>query len=627
MTPMRYRADIDGLRAIAVLMVVIFHFWPNVLPGGFIGVDVFFVISGFLITGLIVSGREQSNFSLLEFYRRRILRLLPALVLLLAGLLAVGWFTLLASEYENLGQHVIAAATFTSNLLLLKGSTAYFAPDVHDLPLLHLWSLGIEEQFYLVFPFVVILLRTRKKLLFGLLGLAVLSFAAALSLFADAPAASFYNPAARAWELLFGGAVFLLPWRTNDRWTPYLGLLLVVASGYLLSANIFEKSWLIAIPVIGAGLLLARETSDGHAIQRRLLSLKPVVYLGLISYPLYLWHWSLRSVLHIVESGQEEQWQLALWLFASVVLAILTYQFVEKPIRTKQRASRTYQLRATAGLIAALFAIGGFGMFVVSQKGLPDRAAFADIGELFRFDSKQSCEKWSGEKFENDYCYASPDSSTPVLAVIGDSHANALAPMFESLVDEKHQSFVQLGRGFCPMMLGGYDTPFCGGLAKKAYEFISRTPSIRAVFIASRWDLYLKNEQQTKELYSVLAATVRDYKTLGKKVYFILTVPAAYPPKACLDRPLQVHEPASCVIPYAVGAFHYGYRESLYRHLLTLGFDEIIDPSPVFCREGVCYMKGDGRIFYNDVDHLSAYGARHLGEAIRPWFNEQSSQW
>jgi len=341
-----YRPDIDGLRAIAIGAVLLFHAFPNHFPGGFIGVDVFFVISGFLITSNIYRSFASATFSLGSFYLRRIRRIFPALILMLSSSLAIGWVVLTPKELMQLGRDTLAATGFASNLVYWAES-GYFDAAAITKPLLHLWSLGIEEQFYLVWP---LLMWFGHRILKGrelAVVIVAISFVACLITTAPLSAAAFFSPATRMWELAVGGVIALsgkkneqlLPGADadqpqNDRsWqmevSSCLGLILILSAVWVLDGTPYP-GWRALLPTVGAGLIIVGGKSV--FVNRYLLSNPLMVFIGLISYPLYLWHWPLLSFAHIARLGVVPVPMALSLLAASVVLAIGTYLLVERPL-------------------------------------------------------------------------------------------------------------------------------------------------------------------------------------------------------------------------------------------------------------------------------------------------------
>lgn len=392
----RYRPDIDGLRAIAVGLVVVFHAFPGVLPHGFVGVDIFFVISGFLISTMIFRQVEAGTFSIGRFYARRVRRLFPALVVVLAAVCIAGWRLLLPGELAQLGKHVAGGAGFGANLLLWA-ETGYFDAAGESKPLLHLWSLGIEEQFYLLWP---VLLRLLWRPRFNLLTGAILIAGAScyfnvihVRLHADAV---FYLPATRLWELLGGAVVGYLNLRATERSSRFLGRL-----GHGLKHVLYDRrstipsdqvlrsflsivgmscigialvapmkhfpGWFALWPVLGAALIIA---AGPDALANRLLRMRGFVWVGRISYPLYLWHWPVLCFARIgwpVE-GASVAARLAL-VAASVVLAWLTYRFIEAPVRYSDR----HQAAKMASLIVSMIVLLLLGIATWWFEGFPAR--------------------------------------------------------------------------------------------------------------------------------------------------------------------------------------------------------------------------------------------------------------
>jgi peptidoglycan/LPS O-acetylase OafA/YrhL len=357
---LKYRRDIDGLRAIAVSSVVLYHIFPNAVPGGFIGVDVFFLISGFLISGIIWDALSAGKFTFTEFYGRRIRRIFPALALVLGATLAGGYFSLYWEDLARLGKHVLGGAFFASNFLLLNEG-GYFDIAAEKKPLLHLWSLSIEEQFYLVWPLVLIAiwrLRLNFVLAASILGLA--SFVANVYLTAQGTPYAFFNPLTRSWELLLGATVGHLV-RTRgplhgrlSHFASVIGLVLIGLGLALLNRTSPFPGYAALLPAVGTALLLS--VAPTAVINRWLLSSSVCVAIGLISYPLYLWHWPLFSITFVRLNGLIPLGTALQILAASVVLAWLTYVCVERPIRTR------HQTGFMAVLLAALvFGLGGLG--------------------------------------------------------------------------------------------------------------------------------------------------------------------------------------------------------------------------------------------------------------------------
>jgi peptidoglycan/LPS O-acetylase OafA/YrhL len=359
-----YRADIDGLRGLAVLAVVGYHAFPYWFRGGFIGVDVFFVISGFLISSIIISGLEHHRFSLAAFYGRRIRRIFPALLIVLASCCVGGWFLLFADEYKQLGKHIAAGAGFVANLTLWREG-GYFDHAAETKALLHLWSLGIEEQFYIAWPVLLcFLIRHFHHALATTLALAAASFALSLHVLSSDEIASFYSPQTRFWELLIGAALAQVSRRRATvlfgggaraaNAQSVTGLALIGIGLVTISQEHPFPGWRALLPTVGAALIIAAGSSAW--LNRKVLAGRLLVGFGLISFPLYLWHWPLLTFARIVESEMPSRTTRVALVFVAVALSWLTYRLVERPIRQDGRgATKVIML---VGLTAVVGAAG-----------------------------------------------------------------------------------------------------------------------------------------------------------------------------------------------------------------------------------------------------------------------------
>jgi peptidoglycan/LPS O-acetylase OafA/YrhL len=438
----KYRPDIDGLRAIAVLAVVAFHAFPASIRGGFIGVDVFFVISGYLISTIIFENLDKGTFSFAEFYARRIKRIFPALIVVLVACFVLGWFTLLADEFKQLGKHIAAGAGFLSNFVLWN-EAGYFDNSSETKPLLHLWSLGIEEQFYVVWPLLLWLAWKRQfNLLTMTFMVAVISFILNVKGVKQDATAAFYSPQTRFWELLSGS---LLAWfavyrkgayknifskldsflgrliyrenKQSDGKTllnviAFIGAFFLVYGFWRINKEFSFPGYWALVPV--AGTLLILMAGPATWVNRTILSNKIAVWFGLISFPLYLWHWPLLSFARMVEvEAPSHNMRLAVVAIA-IVLAWLTYLLVERPMRFggKDKA------RLTA-LVVVMAIVGLVGYDTYSRDGLNFRAIQNQVNNLFPAEARSN-ELGLGASFRN--YYGNPDAKKPTVLVIGDSY-------------------------------------------------------------------------------------------------------------------------------------------------------------------------------------------------------------
>jgi peptidoglycan/LPS O-acetylase OafA/YrhL len=428
----KYRADIDGLRAVAVLSVVVYHAFPGRLKGGFAGVDVFFVISGFLISTIIFENLDRSTFSFAEFYARRIRRIFPALLLVLLASYAFGWWVLLADEYRQLGSHIAAGAGFVSNIVLWQ-EAGYFDNAAGTKPLLHLWSLGVEEQFYIVWPLLLWLAwKWRIGFITTTAAIAVVSLYLNLTGVRHDQAAAFYLPQTRFWELLSGSALawaFLnrgrMPLYANRLLSnPVLANLLSLAGLALLSFAFWRINTGVAypgkwamLPVLGTVLLIA--AGPEAWINRVVLSNRLAVWFGLISYPLYLWHWPLLSFARLVEGAVPSRNVRAACVALAIALAWLTYRFVERYLRLGGHG----RMKVTA-LASLMAVVGGVGYGTLRGDGLPAR-----LPGFVLTSAEFSC---PAGHLANDVCKIGNRDSAKTIVAYGDSHLAHLMAQLDS---------------------------------------------------------------------------------------------------------------------------------------------------------------------------------------------------
>ena len=433
-----YRPDIDGLRAIAVLSVVLFHYFPSLAHGGFVGVDVFFVISGFLISKHIWEELGAGTFSIRTFYARRVRRIFPALGVVLLACLAMGWVILTPGEYEQLGKHTAAGAAFVSNIIFWKES-GYFDNAADTKPLLHLWSLGIEEQFYIVWPlFLAFCWRYIKRIGWALLCVMGASLAYSMMVVGHDVVADFYSPLTRFWELALGAGLAYVTAQNPALSTQGRSYISVIGFSLILGAVIivepdfaFPGAWAL-LPTLGAACLIY--AGEDAWLNRQVLSHRLLVWVGLVSYPLYLWHWPLLSFARIMES-ETPSVEVRLWLIvASLVLAWMTYRFLERPIRSRPR-SRTIVLT----LCLTMFLLAAAGLIVRKLDGFKSRqfsmmngdsgtiVLGADRGRLLH-----ECGIAESQQSIFQYCLKGAPGQ-PRYALLGDSKGEAL---FYGLVRE-----------------------------------------------------------------------------------------------------------------------------------------------------------------------------------------------
>ena len=494
-----YRPDIDGLRAIAVTLVVIFHAFPAALPGGFIGVDVFFVISGFLITGIIARDLDLCRFSLLGFYNRRVRRIFPALIVVLCAVLVQGWLWMLPAAYEKLSADVFASAAFAANIALLLQS-GYFDVESTKKPLLHLWSLGIEEQFYLVWPLILMLTaRLRLNLLWVTSAIGLASFALNVALIGSNPVATFYLPFTRAFELL-AGAGLACAWGqlsqtvTASNWRAGIGIALIAIAAVVLDSQRAFPGWWALLPVAGSALLLSAPAAWGC---RQMLSSPFMVWLGQISYPLYLWHWPLLVFLAIIKFEPLTLLERGLAVLLSVLLAWATYRFVERPFRF----GRPLPVKAL-GLCAGMLVVAIAGAAVYQGRGFdvrlpPEIRAMAEVHVQSGTWRIHQCML----DLSHDTSFAEDcvdRNRRPLIMLWGDSTAGALMPGLRKAQESRDFGIAQFTLSSCIPALNADipGLPNCRVMNDKVLA-LARQIKPDIVLLQGTWEKHLDHVAET----------------------------------------------------------------------------------------------------------------------------------
>lgn len=495
-----YRADIDGLRAFAVIAVLLFHAKFGFASGGFIGVDVFFVISGFLITGIIQRQLSQGKFSLKEFYARRAHRIFPALALVIFSAWLIAWKLFTPIEFRALGKHVVAAALFASNLALWR-EAGYFDASADSKPLLHLWSLGIEEQFYLVWPLVLILVwRIRMRPELALWALFAASFLANWAIVDSHPVSAFYLPFFRFWELLAGAGLAIgINSHPMQRFVPLsvvasnilsiVGLSLLLLASYFFNSKLsFPGVWAL-VPVLSAVFLIY--AGEKAWVNRIVLAHPICVFIGLISYPLYLWHWPLMVFARFLRPHDVSNFPEWGALGLSFPLAWLTQACLER--RTRPFGKGTGK---TAAIGAALAGVALIGFFTVAKNGFPKRFS-KELGEVANFTFDRTVPWRVGKCFllaeQNSSAFSSEcldaevEGKKEIVYLWGDSFAAALSPGLRKVVGKEFR-VAQYTASACPPLVGYHmeDRPLCREINIDSIERIKRLRP-RVVVLGADW--------------------------------------------------------------------------------------------------------------------------------------------
>ena len=632
-----YRPEIDGLRAIAVLLVVAYHSFPENFPGGFVGVDIFFVISGYLISSIICSSLQRNSFSVVEFYRHRIRRIFPSLILVMAAAAGIGWFALFGDEYKQLGLHILGGATFSSNFILM-GEAGYFDNAAATKPLLHLWSLGIEEQFYLFWPlFLAVIWKKRWSLKPILIAIATVSFAVNIYFVSKNPATAFYSPLSRFWELMLGSllAVGIDATGGSKKWfqnaVAGFGVFGIVSGFVFINSKMGIPGWVVLFPTVGAmGLIYAG--SDAW-VNRWVLSNKILVWIGLISYPLYLWHWSLLSFARIIEGTTPNVEIRVGAIFVSLVLSALTYSFIERPIRFGN-----FNHVKAVSLIVAMALVGLFGYSVFASGGVKFRKindGFNDHQMAWENYKSSGCNLLLGA--ESAFCQIYGNKDNLTVAVIGDSTANALSPGLARLYVRSDTGLINIGHHGCPVVRGFLpdanwqfnEKNTCQTLAERAYSLILSSPSIKLVFIS----IFIRDlqfwvlpglspgasiEQKFEGLKVLINKDVADLRARGIHVVINYDTPnSPVNPRDCLQRPWSMTRLEKCDVPESKLIDRQPFLR-LFEDFFANRRDVcILKVSDLLMKDGKLVIFDDsGHLLIRDDHHLSYNGSNKVAELV-----------
>ncbi len=649
-----YKKELDGLRGIAILLVVFFHLWPNLFSFGFVGVDIFFVLSGYLITKIISNKCRDDKFSLYEFYRNRIRRIFPALVIVLFVVLVIGYFFLFPDEYKLLGKHLKSSVLFHQNFRLIEES-GYWDKSGQLKPLLHYWSLSIEEQFYIIWPFIIILIvRTKDKYLvfyvFITLFLISLSF--------NGETERFYSSFSRFWELSAGAT---LVWLEQYKklviffakyfkiiWLTFLG-----AIGIFYNTESYNVFYMLFL-VVTVGLLILSLSKRSDSI----LSNRFLVFFGLISYPLYLWHYPIISFSHIFGISVTEN---ALWIiFISILLSYLTYRYIE--VYARQQTNKMFILC----LVMLSVLIAGMGQYI-RKDGLSTRPSLMVNDEQYFFVKEQrkdqECLKFVSsilnEKPRFSYCrLTSFDASKNYVALIGDSHAHVLFSGFSKELKKYGFEIILLSNNGCPGFLNGAkgktleEIEKCQLKIEQIYQVLDNIPNLKKVIMANVGPIYTKESRYFQEAQSYIEPPSRyaeyfnktimeraqkkytpeelyfesvessvSYLTEKKiQVYFFLDNPElGFPVELCFDRPYGYFDRINETCSVSLEAYKtrmQEYREKAFKIIDHYLLAQILDPQVHLCDKKSCYGKRNDKVIYSDSHHLNSHGGEYIARKM-----------
>jgi peptidoglycan/LPS O-acetylase OafA/YrhL len=651
-----YRPDIDGLRALAVGLVVAYHAFPEIRTAGFIGVDIFFVISGYLITGIILGGLQAGTFSLSAFYARRVRRIVPALLVILAACGLLGWLTLFPEELRQLGRSIAWCAPFLANMFFARTGTGYFDRGMESTPLLHLWSLGVEEQFYFAWPVLMMLVVQQGVTMRALIAVTAVSLAVSIWGVWHAPLQYFYLPASRAWELAAGA--MLAAWRANSpaparslaATGSLAGTLLIAAIVVLFDAA--SAPSVIASVVATAGAALLIWAGPLAPVNRQILASPPMRFIGRISYPLYLWHWPLFSFAQIILGHAPEPALAGCLILFATAAAYATCRWVEAPIRYRKGDRRT-----VAGLLLglAVFALAGAAAGAGAIPGRLSGPAFTAW--------QQAIGDWGypgaadlGEQAGSAPLMSAGQAERKVL-FIGDSHIQQYWPRVTRVIDARGAAAraalfaTYLG---CPPLPGinslerGHN---CAGFLDYALQQAYRA-DVDTVVFGAFWEKYLLGEYSiansvaricrvddparaplrldspgTQIMFDEFETMVARLVASGRRVFIVLSNPTSpmFDPVNMLPSALRLspHVPASLALsggpPVDAAAFEsfVAPLSSRLRAIAARTGASAIDPRASLCDAMLCPAAGaDGMPLYIDSNHLRARFARERASFV-----------
>ncbi len=651
---LHYRPDIDGLRAIAIISVLLFHASPDRLPGGFVGVDIFFVISGFLISGIILKDLQSGNFSFSDFYARRVGRIFPSLLLVLTVCLVFGWFVLLPDEFGQLAKHTVAGAAFTSNLLLWHQS-GYFDAAARSKPLLHLWSLGIEEQFYILWPLLLALFwKHTKRILPVICLLALASFSLNVILVSRVPSFTFYFPITRIWELLIGGALAQFTLERGTLRSPTvnnlfagIGSLLIAISLLVISESRAFPGWWALLPTLGTALLIGAGSQAW--INRKLLAAPACVFIGLISYPLYLWHWPMLVYLKLVADSDFafSPGRLKVLTAGSLVisgaLAWATWRFWESPLRDPNRMPRRLRVQ---GLVSGMAVVTVFGALSVVNVITPR------LENPYVMRIVQALGDWSypsGDNFMKSVfvVHEVRSRSDRVTLFVGDSHIEQYWPRVKAAIQDNPYlaSAVFATSGGC-LPLPNLNQTKPGMTCPEFYNYWTaeaNRKNVSTVVIGAAWEFYFIGEYPDRsgppnplsiagrpadsgDVAEAWADFERDVASLvrsGKRVVLLSSSPAspALNPRGMFRRFSGLNKPR----PLNRAEFNHFIApiEDKLIQIASRTGATVIRPADYFCRAEVCPATDvDGAPIYKDADHLrpasAVKRAVFIDDTLRP---------
>jgi len=670
----KYAPHIDGLRALAVLPVILFHADFELFKGGYVGVDIFFVISGYLITNIIIFDLQKNAFSIKDFYLRRSRRILPALFFVVLISLVLGIFIIPESEISFFSKQALSVVIFLSNFFFWK-NTGYFSPNSDLQPLLHTWSLAVEEQFYIFFPiFLLFVWKLKfKKIFYILLTISGLSFLLSqlggnfkiqnlnlnypffnlpFEIFWQAGSANFYLPFGRIWELLAGSlvSIYLFNYKINNRFKnnflSLLGVSLILISIFLYGDGIQYPSIFTLLPVVGTVLIILFATNN--TVLNKVLSFKPIVFLGLISYSFYLIHQPMFAFNRIYFGVNLSFFHSLFIILVSFILAIFSWKFIETPFRQKNKVSNKNLIKSLGTLSAVIISIS-FLMNSHLNKFKKEKLSQIIINS-FETEKSNGCFdlEFAHLKDRNWFCKIGDEDKKISFVLTGDSHALAIKPGFHKAAIEKNLSGIFVGYSGCPSLINVFSVRpdqrqrNCKKLNDKIFLYVKQK-NINKIFLVSKWSYYTEgNYEKTnfnyvsqnenmfsnkrisrKAIQEGLRVTLEKYNQIGTKVYLVDQIPLqVYDPKYAFSRSSTSGKVnLSKLNEYGV---EYSKHKIIQKFITTIKDElredyqfENINFDKYFCGTGKCKIGDQLRSYYIDKNHLSIKGANKLTDVIK----------
>lgn len=644
---MYYRSEIDGLRAVAVLPVIFFHAGFSWFSGGYVGVDIFFVISGYLITSILIKELEQGKLSLINFYERRARRILPALFFVIICCIPFAWIWMGPTQLQSFFQAVFAITIFLSNLLFWQ-KTDYFAPVAEENPLLHTWSLGVEEQFYLFFPILLISMWRygKSRIILTVLLLSIISLLLSDWASTSYPVANFYLLPTRAWELGAGAlCAFILQDKRIGANQLYsgLGMILILSSIIFFDESTRFPSLYALVPVVGTSLIIlfcSKETIVG-----KLLSFRALVGIGLISFSAYLWHQPLLAFARIRMLSEPPLIIMFLLSILSIFLAWFSWKYIEQPFRKKKGTIFSTRKSIFLSSILATAFLATLGLYGHFNNGFSERVNLPELleSDLYVRKHQEICFDFSKEKIDSEgfFCQLGYLGNSPKVAIVGDSHGLSFLPSFTELAEENKSSFIFSGVSSCPPIINTFvlrkdrRRDICNRRNKLVHRQIVEA-GVETVVLIARWTNYtlgdisngfvylntkyevIPDRKSTLETFKKnLESTLKFYTSHGLKVVVFHQPPVQEVDAKSFynhyyivsDRPFEEYSIETTVSKLDHVERYGPVKEIIEKKISLFSNVESVDYSNILCDSLHCKIGSPERSYYLDDDHLSNFGA------------------